>query len=215
MGRTLVGSSTFTGTDGTHPSGFDDLCNGSGQIEIISNSIHAPYSTLPLDDRITGTYSVDQYAKIAVSGFNTGSEGSRMGVILRASTQVGTARDMYRIYVTNDATDSLKCDRVINNAATNLRNDTSQTWANGDTVEAEVTGSGATVTIKLFRNGVQVGTDISDTDANRLLTGNPGTHCYLGAEDILRGDNFEAGDVTAGGGQPTRSMHQFTMRTAS
>lgn len=203
MSRTQIASDDFSGTAaGNHPANFSDLCNGNGQIQIATGGgvFHAQYSSNESDSRWNGagTFSADQYAKVTVRGFTSGTEGSKLGVFVRGTADVNPNRDMYRCYVLNDGTDALKVDRVNNDAVTNLFNNTSQTWADGDTVSVEVTGTGATVTLRAFRNDVQVGSDISDSNASRLTAaGKPGIYAYQGSQDTLTGDDFSAGDVTA------------------
>lgn len=45
---------------------------------------------------------------------------------------------------------------------------------NGKVLKISVSGTGATVTIRAYVDGVQAGSDYSDTDANRLTSGQPG-----------------------------------------
>jgi hypothetical protein len=45
-----------------------------------------------------------------------------------------------------------------------------QSHAANDTYTLEASGTGATVTLKIYRNGVQVGADISDGDPARITS---------------------------------------------
>lgn len=69
------------------------------------------------------------------------------------------------------------------------------TFANGDTCKLEVTGT----TLKVYKNGAQVGTDISDSD---LASGQPGFKIYSVA-GTARVDDFDAADL---GGSTTRGI---------
>lgn len=65
----------------------------------------------------------------------------------------------------------------------------------GDTLKLSVTGTGATVTLEAFINGVSAGT-FGDTDANRITSG---TRCGLRAAAAGTGnspmDDFQAADL--------------------
>jgi hypothetical protein len=194
MTRTAVDTHTFTAADNTHPSGLTDLCNGNGQIQIQGNAYRARYGSLDSDSRCPGTYTDDQYAKVTVSGFDGNTDGSRIGVGLRYSADVNPNRDGYRIYVQNDAgTDSFVIAKVVNDTHTVLATNTTQTWANGDTVEAEVTGSSPAV-ITALRNGAVVFSHNDSTSPH--TTGKPAIYAYQGSEDVMRGDNLEAGTLS-------------------
>lgn len=65
--------------------------------------------------------------------------------------------------------------------------------AANDTLELRAIGTGPTV-LRIFRNGSQVGTDLSDTDTN-LNSGKAGIFMYDGT---IRADNWEGGDLSAG-----------------
>jgi hypothetical protein len=91
-----------------------------------------------------------------------------------------------------------------------------QTHAANDTFTLEVSGTGATVTLKVYRNGVQVSTDLSDTSGARITgAGQCGVMSWVtGNQDY---DDFLVEDLAGGGGgggQPPRSLHQFRLRSA-
>lgn len=193
MARTSVSTSAFPDADGSHPAGFTDLSNGFGQVQVVSNKFHSPYG-FPADSRDTGTFATGQYAQIVLSGFTGTGNTDEIGVILLASADLASGRDLYRVYIRDGATPSLIVEKVVNDGITNLRTDTSQSWANNDVLSAEADPSGGSSTvIKLFRNGTQVGTNLTDSSTPHT-TGKPGIYAKQGSSDTLRGDDYEAGD---------------------
>ncbi len=78
---------------------------------------------------------------------------------------VSNGSSMY--YLDVYGTNTLEIYRRVASSDT-LVNSRAQTHGANDTFSLEVSGSGATVTLKILRNGVQVGADISDGDAARI-----------------------------------------------
>ncbi len=113
-----------------------------------------------------------------------------MGVIVREITN-GASHNCYILDVTSDSTYD-----VIRNVAgtwTKLVDGGAIGDATGLIVRLEVSGVGATVTLRVYLAGVQVGTDISDTNAARLVAaGAPGIYSY-GNHMIL--DDWAGGDL--------------------
>lgn len=65
--------------------------------------------------------------------------------------------------------------RVISgDGGTTLGSSHAVTLAANDVLRLEVTGTGATVTLRIYKNGVQQGGDETDTSGSRLLSGKPG-----------------------------------------
>jgi hypothetical protein len=191
--RTSVATYAFPEANNTHPTSFSDLCGGSGQIQVATgNAYRARYSGLPSDSRWggAGSFTNDQYASAVVSGFTTGQQDdSRIGVIARASSDVDAGRDMYRCYVSNtETTRVMTLERCVNGTITVLGTNSAQSWVAGDRVEIECQGT----TIRGMRNGAVV-IEVTDTS---LTTGLPGIYAYQGSIDVLRGDDWEAGNLT-------------------
>lgn len=69
-----------------------------------------------------------------------------------------------------------------------------QTHGASDVYRLEVSGTGATVTLKIFRNGVQVGADISDSNAARITAAGQMGVIAWNAENF---DDFLAEDLAA------------------
>lgn len=152
--------------------------------------------------RAKGTFSVDQYSEITIGGSLGGND--KVGLLLRSSTDASPAEDCYRVYLVEGT--GIVVARVVNGTETALSGSpvTGPTWAVGDKLSAEVTGVGATVTLKVFRTPSggsigQIGSDFADTNAARILTGNPGI-CAAASGGTARITAIEVGDVTAGGG---------------
>jgi hypothetical protein len=199
MARTPVTNAAFTAADGTHPAGFTDLSNGFGQVQVIGNKFHCGFG-FPADSRDNDTFATGQYAEVVLSGFSGSGNTDEVGVGLLFSADTQPNRDGYRIYIRDGATVSLIVEKVVNDAITVLRTDTSVGWTAGDVLSAEADPSGGSSTVlKLFKNDVQVGTDLTDSSTPHT-TGKPGLYAKGGASDTLRGDDYEAGDGFLGGG---------------
>lgn len=70
----------------------------------------------------------------------------------------------------------------------------------GDTIGLEVTGVGATVTLKVFKNGVQQGADILDTNAARIVAAGWGGILEWSSTGDQDFDDFSVDDLVSGGG---------------
>jgi hypothetical protein len=131
----------------------------------------------------------NQYAQAAIT-VTGGGTGTGQGVAVRMST---TAKTYYRIVVNKDASNNVEVARFNAGTYTPITYRT-VTWADGQVLRAEVSGTGTTVTIKVFQGGVQLGADISDTSAGRVLAGNPGI-VYSSILTAASVATFEAGDL--------------------
>lgn len=73
------------------------------------------------------------------------------------------------------------------------------THADGDTYGLEVSGTGATVTMKVYRNSSQVGADLTDTSGSRITAaGQTGMGNWSLSVAVF--DNFLVEDLAGGGG---------------
>jgi hypothetical protein len=117
---------------------------------------------------------------IFARGDTSGNPGNGYYVYIRGGT---TIRDLRR--EDSGSFTSLQSTSWPSNPATN------------DTYAIEVSGTGATVTVKTYKNGSQVGATYSDTNANRKTSGN-----YAGFHAIFNSsvwDDFTVDDLSAGG----------------
>ena len=96
------------------------------------------------------------------------------GICCRYQPTVGTA------YFLFSDTTALQCYRYNAGVGTLLANEVVAAWVpNTSSMRLEVTGVGATVTVRIYKDGAQVGADISDSDANRIvLPGYVGVHGF-------------------------------------
>lgn len=72
--------------------------------------------------------------------------------------------------------------------------------ADGDTFALEVTGTGATVTLKIFINGVQIGADVADSNAARITAAGQTGHWSFAANSFM--DDFSVDDLAAASNLP-------------
>lgn len=70
--------------------------------------------------------------------------------------------------------------------------------ANGDTLGLEVSGTGATVTLKVYVNGVQQGADILDTNAARIVAAGWGGLLVWSNASNYDFDDFSVDNLAAG-----------------
>lgn len=194
---TPVATDTFTEADGGVPANFTDLDGVNGQIQIAGNKFRSPYGAYSGAVRTSGTYSNDQYSQCVLSGITASLSGDAIGVLVRASTDVDTARDFYFAYVTDNGTPTVTYGKVVNGTTTNFSLDsTATTWTNGDVLRLYVIGT----TVAVQKNGSDV---LSTTDA-ALSTGRPGILGHAGASETMRGDDWEGGDATAASGTSSK-----------
>lgn len=205
MARTSIATSAFTGTNGTEPTGFTALNPLDGALTIDTNRIEStvsfgPSSTDANDSRWTGagTFTAAQYAKVTVTGMSPGGL-NKMGVILRASGDTETSRDLYRVYVLDDNTPAIVIQKILNGTPTQLSSVNG--FTDGQTVEGEIEEIAGTTTIRSYRNGTLVAT-VTDTSSPITATGAPGVCGGVGFGPGMFGDNAEFGNLSAASGTP-------------
>lgn len=132
--------------------------------------------------------NADQYSQVAVRLGGGYFVGAAVRVQAGAATCYAAFTDGTVYYVS----------RFNANAETVLVGPTSQAWSTGDVLRLEVSGTGATVTLKLFRNGTQLGSDISDSSAGRITSANYlGIYAYSNAALAAGVDTWEGGNLGA------------------
>jgi len=204
MTRTVRATESFTYSNGelaTVSSGrWANLHPGNGSGSVVSNTYHVGYGN-PVEYReLNATYADDQYAKCTLTWGST-PDGDMGGVILRASADTDAGIDCYRVRLYRNygaGQFQLLIERINNGTISTLVTNTSLSgsWASGDTVEGEVGGSGTSTVIRSYRNGTLADT-YTDNGGSALNTGRPGHVMNYGFVDVLRMDDWEAGDVTA------------------
>jgi hypothetical protein len=220
MTRTAVATDAFSSTLSANwtqiNSGYAPIATSSGKVQgsgLIGFTLGA--SAYWSAD----TFSDDQYASIVLSGVsNHSSFDYSGGVICRASTGTGASRDFYAVGLAlsySGGNPYTRLFRVNNSGLTDLVSLATIPWVDGNILSLEVTGTGATVTITVYKDSgsgpvaLTGFTSIADSSVGRLLTGRPGVF-FAGTSNPL-GDDFEAGDLTSGVSVPV-FMSQYRRR---
>lgn len=196
MGRVSVASSSFTGeTNGNTPANFTALNPDDGSITIDTERVESNVSSQTLDARWSGsgTFIDNQYGTIQVSGLSNPGGLNQMGIILRASADTGAARDMYRVFVLEDNTTSIRVEKVVNGSPSTLKTTAVGSFQNNDTLGAEIEGDGTSSTIKYYWNGTLVDSYVDSTSP--LTGGKPGITARLEFGPGLFGDVWDAGNL--------------------
>lgn len=140
-----------------------------------------------------GTYTNDQYSKLALATGTTNDAATWLGVIARASTDTDAGRDYYFFYI-SFAQGSSPFDyvlgKMVNGTPTTLQTGTTA-FVVGNTIEIEVDGS-TTTSIRGYINGTLINT--ATDSSSPLTTGKPGITIK---KAIIAGDNWEGGNLTA------------------
>ena len=148
---------------------WDDHGSLSGQFEILSNMAHVTSGTNTNDGAETCnsiTTPTDQYAEVTLGTTSASGIGTGYGVYCRVATASNTG---YRLIGSADGYELL---RFNSGSSTSLASGAGTTFTTSDVLRLEVTGSGATVTLKMFKNGAQIGSDVSDTSGSRITSAN-------------------------------------------
>jgi hypothetical protein len=175
----LPATDTFTGTNGAaiNTSNWTTLLGG---FSINSNRAKGQAGADSLAFWDADTFADDQYAEVEY----TNDSGYWGGPVVRAAATRG-----YWARTENSTTITLY--RIDSAVSFNLLQTMgSLTIANGDVIRIEAEGS----TIRVYQNGVQVGTDQSDATYS---SGSGGIATYTDGAWL---DNFEAGNLGGGGG---------------
>jgi hypothetical protein len=139
---------------------------------------------------ITTTSAHAAVADCKASHKRTNGSGFDGGPCVRATSN---GQNFY--YLDFYLTDTIEIYRRVSNSDTLLATRT-QTHGVNDIYKLEVSGTGATVTLKAYRNGVQLGADISDSDASRITSaGQTGLISWTPSNF----DDFLAEDLAGGG----------------
>lgn len=132
--------------------------------------------------------TTDQYAELQITGGFTGS-GTRPILYLRSDS---AANNAYAFQFRADNDDILLYRKIGGAFGTVINNFGSVgTYANNDYIEAEVETVAGNPVCRAFVNGIQIGSDYTDTDGSKITSGS-----YVGIRDSTTNptmDNFEAG----------------------
>jgi hypothetical protein len=136
---------------------------------------------------ITRTTVQPALADVRVTVTRTSGAGFEGGVIAReqGDTTAGNNGTSYMLYMSG--TNDIGVYRRIAGTSTLLQGFT-QAHDAGDVYTLGVEGSGETVTLRAYRNGVQLGSDILDTHEDRIV--NPGQTGLVAVGSVLTFDDF-------------------------
>lgn len=201
MARTLVVSRNFNAdANGAFPAGFTDLNSFNGVVTVANPSGSAgsfknDYGN-PADARDTGTFSADQYAKITLSGFSASNANDQVGVCLRLGTATvgGAGVNGYRIKVTDGGVGArtIRAYSVVNGVETQIGPTVTMALVDNDELLAEIIGS----LLSVYINAVPL-SGLTAVNTTTHAAGNPGIMAAMGNNATMRGDTYEAGNVTA------------------
>lgn len=195
MARTSVQTDDFADNDLTIGSVAWTQLNSGNAVMGNSGGVVFNNHSAQAAIRADGTYSADQYSKLALVTGTTASLFNGIGVIARSSTDTDGARDFYLfriLFGPGSSPFNYELAKVANGTYTNLKTGTAA-FAVGNTIEIEVDGS-STTAIRGYINGTLI--DSATDSSSPFTTGKPGIEIYGG---IPTGDNWEGGNVTAGG----------------
>lgn len=138
-----------------------------------------------------GTFTADQYSKVAINTIAQPSNNSGIGVICRASADTGANKDFYELYIDGGTIGGnvylTSLAKWVNGTRTVLYSN-NETWVATDTVELECEGT----TIRGMRNGSSLGSSWIVTDSS-ISTGSPGV--TVAGTGIFLGDDWEGGSI--------------------
>lgn len=172
-----------------------NLAVGSG-----NNAAHGTGATYNTARHNVETFNADQYSQVELTA-GLIAAGEYGGSAVRCQAGANTS---YHVETNGTNFYLSKC---VAGAQTTMVGPVTQAFAAGDRIRLEVTGVGATVTLKVFRalaasptTFTQVGTDYTDTAGNRIVTAGQGGIFKYGDEGTARITSFEAGNLGGGGG---------------
>lgn len=179
-----------------------NLAVGSG-----NNAVHGTGATYNTARHNVETFNADQYAQVVLTA-GLIAAGEYGGPAVRCQAGANTS---YHVEANGTNFYVSRCNDP--NTQTTLAGPVTQTFAAGDVLRLEVTGTGATVTLKVFRalaasptSFTQVGTDYPDTSGSRITTAGQGGIFKYGDQGTARITSFEAGNLAGGGSDPVGSV---------
>ena len=160
----------------------------AGDIDVVSNQARSATLGGFVRARAETDLSSDDHYAQAVVGASEETALARPGVITRKDSSTTLTQYEFRAYFDND---TVLIVRLVGGTATTIGGAWAYTLTAGTTytIKGSVDGS----TLKLYMNGVQQGTDITDTQ----ITGNLrcGLVGFKNTSGYVSWDNFEAGDL--------------------
>lgn len=146
------------------------------------------------------TFNADQYSQSVITSTLL-ADGTFGGAAVRCQSGAVT------LYHAHTDGSNVYVDKSVAGTKSGLAGPLSQSFAAGDVIRLEVTGTGATVTLKVFRAAAasptvftQIGSDITDTAGDRITAaGSAGIFCYdFNNAGNCRITNWEGGNLSSG-----------------
>jgi hypothetical protein len=195
---TVLFSDDFNRADNPVDTGNSNWDRNASTWNVSSNELqHAEtsFNLAPLETTTSAHAAVADCKASIVARTGAGFNG---GPVARKQSGVNT---YYTVRV-QEPNSTLTIMRLVSDADTDLLIVGSYTHTIGDKITLEVSGTGATVTLRAYRNDVQVGSTYSDTDGDRITSaGQAGAKDWdFSASNLY--DDFLVEDL-AGGGGPT------------
>lgn len=189
----------FNRTDGALGSNWTTYV-GSG-CTIVSNAVRANGTGASHGSYWSAdSFGADQFCEVTLtSDLIQSLSQNYLSLAVRASGSGGT-RNLYQFTVTND---HYYVSKVVNGTGTDIV-DAAGTFASGDVIRIEVTGT-STTTIKAFKNGTQVGSDVTDSSSPHT-SGAPGFEIYNSSAFYSTWDDWDGGDLGASQSQAPRTI---------
>jgi len=205
MGRTVIASDSFTGTDGTqiyvYLSNWSEQNGSTGLTRINLNRFRGGLGVWADNSwQGAGTFTANQYAEIALVGTIDNASTENIGINLRNNGGALGSNSMYRV-IYNSQVAVARVFKVINgdnsNAGTQIGADISFAMSVNDILSGEAIDNGANVDIIVYKNGVSQATR---TDTSSVFTsGKPGISGNNQGPTMF-GDNWTGGNVTTATG---------------
>lgn len=162
---------------------------GFTSLDIVSNAIPGGGAS-DLADYYSGTaFANDQYAQAVLPTIATSPAGSGLGVAVRVASG---AQTMYMVAASSQGTELIK---VVAGTFTALTSDATA-WANGDTIRLEVSGASPNITLRVKRNGSEIGA-LTVTTETAIASGSAGLWHSSTSTGSPTLDDWEGGDLTA------------------
>lgn len=185
----LPATDNFNRTDANPIDGTWAVVTAGADLAIVTNKFKSDTASTTATARWTAdSADPDQYSQVLTDADSCTGPAVRVSAV--ADTEYGAAGGC--------SASTIFVNRIIAGVATEIAT-RSEAFASAKTVRLEVTGTGATVTLKVFVDGVQNGADITDTSGDRILSGDVGITGY--STNGAGGDNWEGGNL---GGTPAR-----------
>lgn len=151
-----------------------------------------------------GSFAADQYSQVALSGLSGTNDQTGLGVCVRCdTTNLGGGAayiNYYHAIVNTAASNNVSVAKFVADAYTLLAQRT-QAWSDGDILRLEVQGT----TLKVFRNGTQLGANITDSSVSVGAAG----LAHLASFATGFADNWAGGDISAGGGAASNAAQML------